>query len=90
MKADLDDLKRRMATAAADQDFEEAQRFRDLIARLSSSPPLADGRSLWRRQQPGAMGLGTSDQKFAPPPGWKPPARPSPMTTGHRKPRGAK
>jgi hypothetical protein len=39
-----------------------------------------------KRQQPGAMGLGTSQQKVTPPAGWKPPPKPDPMTKG--RPRG--
>ena len=37
------------------------------------------------RQQPGAMGLGTSQQKLTPPPGWTPPRRPDPMTKGRSR-----
>jgi hypothetical protein len=92
MRSDLEDLERRMALAAADLDFEEAKRLRDQIGILrGQSDPLAPGKagaSMLTRQQPGAMGLGTSDQKFIPPPGWKPPPRPDPMTAGHKKPRG--
>ena len=36
------------------------------------------------RQQPGRMGLGTSEQVVERPPGWTPPARPDPMTTTTR------
>jgi hypothetical protein len=34
-----------------------------------------------RRQVPGSMGLGTSEQEMRPPEGWKPPKKPDPMTS---------
>jgi len=34
------------------------------------------------RQAPGAMGLGTSQQRMVPPTGWHPPPKPDPMTAG--------
>ncbi|MCY7397351.1 MAG: excinuclease ABC subunit B, partial [Sphingomonas bacterium] len=37
------------------------------------------------RQQPGAMGLGTSQQRITPPPGWPPPPKPDPMTRGRSR-----
>ncbi len=43
-----------------------------------------------RRQEPGKMGLGTSEQEFRPPKGWKPPKKPDLMTSnikGRRGPR---
>ncbi len=43
-----------------------------------------------RRQEPGKMGLGTSDQKMKPPPGWTPPKRPDPMTTNTKPRRGGR
>ena len=86
---DLDDLEARMAAAAAALDYEEARRLRDLIALVRGGASLdeamdADTAGL-RRQQPGAMGLGTSQQKVTPPPGWKPPPRPDPMTRGRSR-----
>ncbi|WGM40082.1 excinuclease ABC subunit B [Caulobacter sp. NIBR1757] len=44
--------------------------------------------SYLRPQQPGAMGLGTSDEVPRRPAGWKPPKRPDPMTSGHSRRRG--
>ena len=38
-----------------------------------------------RRQEPGKMGLGTSDQAMRPPPGWVPPQKPDPMTSNVKK-----
>jgi len=82
----IEDLQRRMDEAAAALDFEEARRCRDRIALLrgGASPDeaaQADTRGL-ERQEPGAMGLGTSQQRMVPPPGWKPPPKPDPMTRG--------
>jgi hypothetical protein len=84
MSDDLEILRTRMEAAAAALDFEEARRLRDEIERLSTGDMAA---SRLRRQQPGKMGLGTSDQVFVPPPGWKPPKKPDPMTRGHSGPK---
>ena len=71
-----------MATAVADEDFETAAHLRDELAALGRGDPLPP--SKLRRQQPGAMGLGTDQQVFAPPKGWKPPPKPDPMTSGRK------
>jgi hypothetical protein len=73
------DLRRRMAEAADADDFETAARLRDELTSLTAL----------REQVPGRMGLGTSEQAFKPPPGWTPPKKPDPMTSGH-KPGGRK
>ena len=78
-----------MAAAASALDFEEARRLRDLIALVRGGASIdeaaaADTAGL-TRQQPGAMGLGTSQQKVSPPPGWKPPPKPDPMTKGRSR-----
>ena len=87
--ADLDDLQARMAAAAAALDYEEARRLRDRIALVRGGASLEDAAAAdtagLTRQQPGAMGLGTSQQKVSPPPGWKPPPRPDPMTKGRSR-----
>jgi hypothetical protein len=67
-----------MATAIAREDFERAALLRDQIKTLSSGTE-------FKRQVPGRMGLGTDQQAHRPPPGWVPPAKPDPMTSGHRK-----
>ena len=77
-------LQERMVAAAEALDFEEARRLRDRIALIRGGASIdqaeaADTAGL-QRQKPGAMGLGTSQQKVSPPPGWTPPPRPDPMT----------
>lgn len=89
--ADLAALHRQMEAAAAAMDFEEAGRLRDRISLLRSAGDASaepfDPTGL-ERQQPGRMGLGSSQQRVAPPPGWKPPPKPDPMTRGRSRPRG--
>lgn len=77
-----------MARAVAEDDFETAAMLRDQIAGLQTGvdPPLPPSRI--RLQEPGKMGLGTSTETYARPPGWKPPPKPDPMTGGRSKPRG--
>jgi len=82
----IETLRERMEAAAAALDFEEARRLRDRISLMrggatSAEAEQADIEGL-QRQRPGAMGLGTSQQRVAPPPGWKPPPKPDPMTRG--------
>lgn len=75
-----------MDEAAAALDFEEAGRCRDMLNALragaSASEVEAAGGAGLRRQEPGAMGLGTSRQQVTPPAGWRAPPKPDPMTTG--------
>lgn len=82
----IEALQKRMQAAVADLDFEEARRCRDQINLLrgGAAPEAVEQADLSgiERQQPGAMGLGTSQQRMTPPPGWKPPAKPDPMTKG--------
>lgn len=82
--SDLDDLYRRMDAAAAALDFEEARRLRDRISLLRGAADAATAADAdtagLTRQRPGAMGLGSSQQRMTPPPGWTPPAKPDPMT----------
>lgn len=85
MTAALDALHREMAEAAAALDFERARELRDRIALLRAGADDAGvDTSGLVRQQPGAMGLGTSRQRVDPPPGWVRPAKPDPMTRRKR------
>lgn len=88
MTETIETLQARMDAAASALDFEEAQRCRDKINLMRGGATAADAEradlSGVQRQQPGAMGLGTSRQQVSPPAGWKPPAKPDPMTTGKR------
>ena len=85
----LEDLRRRMDAAVEALDFEEASRLRDKISLLRGRPDIDTDQEIdtsrLRRQVPGQMGLGTSDQTMTPPPGWEPPKRPDPMTTARRR-----
>ncbi len=74
-----------LADAVLAEDFEMAARLRDRIAAFGPKTP-----TKLRRQELGKMGLGTSDQKFKPPPGWKPPKRPDLMTTNTKPRRGGR
>jgi hypothetical protein len=72
-----------LARALAAGDSERADALRARLAELESGQA-----SYLRPQQPGAMGLGTSDEVPRRPAGWKPPKRPDPMTSGHSRRRG--
>lgn len=79
-------LQREMEEAAAALDFERARQLRDRLNLLrgGATPEeaaAADTAGL-DRQQPGRMGLGTSQQRMTPPPGWQRPKKPDPMTRG--------
>lgn len=81
-------LEQAMARAAAALDYETAGRLRDELHALRNGGEAIDADLAGlKRQQPGAMGLGSSQQKPEPPPGWKPPRKPDPMTraTGRRR-----
>ena len=82
----IETLYEKMEAAARRLDFEEAKRCRDRINLMRSGVSAAEAEqadfSGLVRQQPGAMGLGTSQQRMAPPPGWRPPPKPDPMTVG--------
>lgn len=81
-----------MEAAAERGDFEEAALLRDRISILRAVVPGSaasdfDTRGLVR-QQPGAMGLGTSRQFVSPPEGWIRPKKPDPMTKGRSRRKG--
>jgi hypothetical protein len=83
---DIEALERRMAEAVAAEDFEAAARLPDRIAALKP----AGGESLFRRQVPGRMGLGTDQQVLAPPKGWKRPQKPDLLTSNIKPRRGGR
>ncbi|WP_066726688.1 UvrB/UvrC motif-containing protein [Sphingomonas pituitosa] len=82
-------LQQRMEEAVAALDFEEASRCRDMINAMRGGATAVEAEAArfegLTRQEPGAMGLGTSQQKRTPPAGWRPPARPDPMTAGRSR-----
>lgn len=79
----LAELQARMDAAVAALDFEAAAALRDEISilRATAGDGAVDTRGL-TRQQPGAMGLGTSQARPVRPEGWVPPKKPDPMTKG--------
>ena len=85
----IEDLRRRMEAAAEALDFEEAKRLRDLLNLVRGGASLEDvarvDTSGLARQQPGAMGIGSSRQQVTPPEGWTPPRKPDPMTAGRNR-----
>lgn len=87
MATNRETLERQMMEAAAAGNFELAAKLRDDLKALHDADAATVEGAL-HRQQPGAMGLGTSRQKVEPPPGWVPPKRPSPMTANRSRPRG--
>jgi hypothetical protein len=83
------ELQRRMARAVADEDFEQAARLRDQIKALHAKD-LGQG-TMFKRQVPGRMGLGTDQQVvFQPPEGWKPPKKPDLGVTNSKPRRGGR
>jgi hypothetical protein len=79
-------MQEKMEAASRALIFEEATRCRDKINLMRGGATAAEAEhadmSGLQRQQPGAMGLGTSQQRVTPPPGWQPPPKPEPMTFG--------
>ena len=86
--SEVDDLYREMEEAAAAMNFEAAGRLRDRISLLRAGGSGEFDTSGLERQQPGRMGLGTSQQRVTPPEGWTPPTKPDPMTQGRSRPKG--
>jgi hypothetical protein len=85
----IEALQEQMETAARNLDFEKAKLLRDRINLMRGGATAreaeqADAADL-ARQRPGAMGLGTSQQRVEPPQGWRPPPKPDPMTRGRNR-----
>jgi len=89
MSDTIETLQAKMEAAAAALDFEEARRLRDRISLMRGGATAAESEgadlSGLTRQQPGAMGLGTSQQRVAPPPGWRPPPKPDFLAKGRSR-----
>lgn len=89
MDETIEALQRKMEAAARALDFEEARRCRDKISLMRGGASAAEAEQAdlagLVRQQPGAMGLGTSQQRVSPPPGWRAPRKPDPMTAGRNR-----
>ncbi len=85
----IEDLRRQKDAAAERLDCEEAKRLRDRINLLrgGAADTEVDTSGL-TRQQPGAMGLGTSQSRPERPEGWVPPKKPDPMTKGRGRRQG--
>ncbi len=79
MATTRDALEAQMHAAAAALDFELAARLRNELQALRDADAAREAGDLYR-QQPGAMGLGTSQQRMTPPDGWVRPKKPDPMT----------
>ena len=81
-----------MEQAARAMHFDEAARLRDMISLLRAGGDQAESDinpEGLERQRPGAMGLGTSQQRMEPPPGWVRPKKPDLMTRGNNRRKGA-
>lgn len=85
----IEELRLAMERAAKAMDFEEASRLRDQISLLRLGDADAEIEDLdpsgLIRQQPGAMGLGTSQQSMTPPAGWVRPKKPDPLTANRNR-----
>lgn len=83
MSAEIAELERAMREAAERNDFEAAAALRNQLLVLrhadGAAADDADYAGL-KRQQPGAMGIGTQHPRPARPAGWTPPKKPGPMT----------
>ena len=81
---EIERLRIAMEEAAAALDFEQARRLRDQLSLVRGGASLAEAALAdtadMIRQQPGAMGLGSSQQRMTPPPGWRKPKKPDPRT----------
>lgn len=89
MPVTIEILQQQMDEAVAALDFEAAGRCRDMINAMRGGATAAEAAAAdfagLKRQAPGAMGLGTSQQKPTPPAGWRAPPKPDPMTKGRSR-----
>ena len=77
-------LEAEMASAVAAEDFERAAKLRDQIADLRGE----GGPSLVRKPPDDQIGMGTGMPVVERPRNWRPPKKPSPMTTNVKPRRG--
>ncbi|HEY4029057.1 MAG TPA: UvrB/UvrC motif-containing protein [Caulobacteraceae bacterium] len=87
---EIEALERHMAEAVAAEDYEGAARLRDRIAALKGKGSKESSESLFHRQVPGRMGLGTDQQVMAPPKAWKRPKKPDLLTSNIKPRRGGR
>lgn len=71
-------LEARIAEARAAGDMETAELLAEAVERLRT------GESALHEQQPGRMGLGSSQERYRGDPPRSLPSRPDPMTKGHK------
>ena len=89
-KPTIAELERAMLDAAARDDFEVAAALRNQLLVLRQAGGAGEAGADYvglKRQQPGAMGIGTQHPVPARPVGWTAPKKPSPMTrnSGRRR-----
>ncbi len=81
---DVAAIRAAMDAAATTLDFEEAARLRNILSLMRHGTSRLDAEaaqtSLLTRQQPGAMGIGTSASRPERPAGWKRPRKPDSLT----------
>ena len=91
MADEIETVRRKMEEAAERMDYEEARRLRDRMNLMRGGASAEDAEAAdtsgLTRQQPGAMGLGTSQSRLSPAPGWKKPPKPDFLTRGRSRPR---
>ena len=89
MTESIEILQQKMEAAVRALDFEEAKRCRDKISLIRGGATVEEAEAAdfsgLDRQQPGAMGLGSSQQRVTPPADWTPPPKPDPMTSGRSR-----
>lgn len=84
VSTDLAQIEREMLAAAERGDFESAAALRNQLLVLRHADEEGESNADYsglKRQQPGAMGIGTQHPRPARPAGWTPPKKPGPMTT---------
>jgi hypothetical protein len=82
----IETLKKKTEDAALALNFEQATRCRNMINAIRMGATAVEAEQAdftgLKREQPGVMGLGTSQQKITPPAGWRAPPKPDLMTSG--------